>query len=169
MIIGSGLFDLLLPPPPQVPSTYFGFPSIIQRYSVPNIIEPMLCWNNPETCKICIGYSMTCNGIWIIVNSTSWYYCQIPGSGHAIIKFCLSKKQRNFRKHTRDVYFIMVEKTNKGICIHNNLLSQWKKKMNDCFFVKTSSNHWRQTTWNSSNHRYCEFWQKIARDIHWVL
>ena len=83
---------------------------------------------------------MTCNGIWIIiVNSTSWYYCQIPGSGHAIIKFCLSKKLKIFQKHTRDVYCIMVEKTSKGICISNNLFKSMKKKMIDCvFFLKTS-------------------------------
>ena len=52
-------------------------------------------------------------------------------------------------------------------------LHQEKKKERK-FLLKTSSNHWRQTTWNSSmkvfsNHPFREFRQKVARDIRLVL
>lgn len=52
-------------------------------------------------------------------------------------------------------------------------LRQGKKNVGQ-YLLKTSSNHWRLTTWNSamklfSNHPFREFRQKIARDIRLAL
>ena len=50
----------------------------------------------------------------------------------------------------RKPLFITVEKTNTGFCIPNNLFTLMKKKKGLTVFCKTITNHWRQTTWNSS-------------------
>ena len=75
-------------------------------------------------------------------NITRRYYCQILGAGHAII--CLIDAEKFFERP----FFYGWKKQTQASTFVTIFLRQWKKWL--AVFCETSTNHSRQTTWNSS-------------------
>ena len=121
-----------------------------------------------------LGNSMTCSGIWQLYRE--WYFQNCP----KILKYyepvllpnttCRSyyylfiiEAEKFSVTHTRP-FFLQLKKTQSSTFV-TILLRQWKKWLT--VFCDTSSNHSRQTTWNSS--MTVIYQPRLLRSLHRFL
>ena len=136
-------------------------------------------------------------GFWpALVHNFPWVawmkYTYREGIPIPLAKSCVYSWTKQFREKKRefDRFCCCKRHSLNFVVTHDRLISlQWNKKSQVSAFVtiflhpgkknewqfllKTSWNHWGQTTWNSSikvfsNHPFREFRQKMARDIRLV-
>ena len=109
-------------------------------------------------------------------NITSRYYFQYINTTYRSCYYLFIIEAEKFSVTHKRPFFSWLKKTNTGVYVRNIFLRHWKKWLTD--FCETSTNHSRQTTWNSSMKviyksqllRSLEQWYNKATLLyHWFL
>ena len=104
---------------------------------------------------------------WVVFWTILKYYEPVLGQNttYRSCYYLFIIEAKKFSVIHRRPLFVIVEKTNTGFCIPNNLFTSMEKKKGLPVFCKTITNHWRQTTWNGSKKEI--FKSQFLQSLQW--